>query len=232
MNNNLSIELKDQEWYKDLIENCESAIAEASFTAKWALVQGYHRIGRLIDEKKSDFQKAGIFGMDELVHNCAVALRLSERTIFYAVAFYKKFPDLDDAPFGKDTSWSTIKHKYLSISKTTNQQEQKAEIKVLENPANDEKKNEDITEWALQKLEDDEYFKKVTDAVLKHLIMLYSPEYKHFVLTALRKKMKKGSVEHSQDILDEKKIIQEIFDEALDLIGWRMLYFKHCQKKE
>lgn len=100
-------ELVKVEWYQNLFEECKAIICETEFTARWALVEGYHALGERIR------QDADKIPVTELVQGLAVDLNKSERTLWYAVQFYDKYPRLDTVPEGKAISWNKIVTKYL-----------------------------------------------------------------------------------------------------------------------
>lgn len=92
-------------WYENLLEDLKDVFVETSFTSRWALIEGYHKVGERIvqDEGKSP----------DLVQRVADDLKKSKRSIYYAVQFFKKFPNLNRLPEGKNTLWRDITQKYL-----------------------------------------------------------------------------------------------------------------------
>jgi len=99
--------IETEQWYSQLVEDCKDIITEAVFTSRWALVEGYHQLGeriRLDADKKS---------ITELLQGLAVDIKQSERTLWYAVQFYDKYPQLDNVPEGKNISWNKLLTKYL-----------------------------------------------------------------------------------------------------------------------
>lgn len=103
-------------WYITMIEECQANITESIFTSRWALIEGYHRLGERIDKEKSKFNRAGIYGkqMSKII---AESLNQSRRNIDRAIQFYRKYPDINNLPEGKNISWHKICNKYLSESK-------------------------------------------------------------------------------------------------------------------
>lgn len=95
----------EKERLERLIEDCKDIAVETSFTSRWALIEGYHAIGQRILEEGDE--------EDEIVKHVAQAINRSARSVYYAVAFAKKFPDLALLPEGKNTIWRDIVHKYL-----------------------------------------------------------------------------------------------------------------------
>lgn len=104
--------IKNTDWFKSLLEDCQSIIVEYGFTSRWAVIEGYHALGKRIIEENDNFERAKIYGK-KIVHECAESLGKSERIIYYAIQFYKKYPDLSLLPEGKNVSWGKIKTKYL-----------------------------------------------------------------------------------------------------------------------
>lgn len=117
MNNNkeVAVRIQDQEWYKVLVDDCKSIITECEFTARWALVEGYHAIGKRILEENDNFERAKIY--DKKIVACMrESLGKSESTIWRAIQFAKKYPDLGKLPGGKNISWFKICNELLPSS--------------------------------------------------------------------------------------------------------------------
>jgi hypothetical protein len=100
-------EITTQEWYKELVQECKAIITEAVFNSNWALVEGYWNLGKRIRED-SNKQPITI-----LLQQVAVDLRQSERTLWYAVKCYDKYPDIQQIPEGKNINWKKLINKYL-----------------------------------------------------------------------------------------------------------------------
>ncbi len=103
--------IKREEWYQALIDECKSIITEAIFNSRWALVEGYHNVGKRIREESSHLSTT------LLLQGLAVDLKMSERTLWYAVQFHDKYPDLSQVPEGKNITWNKIITKYLPAHK-------------------------------------------------------------------------------------------------------------------
>jgi len=97
---------------EQLIEDCKDIDVEHSFTSRWARIEGYHLLGLRILEDRKRFKT-----MEELVQLVGHGIGRKRSSIFYAVQFAQKFPDLDKLPEGKNTIWRNIVHKYLPPSK-------------------------------------------------------------------------------------------------------------------
>jgi len=98
-------------WYTDLVSDCQEIITEAVFQSRWALVDGYHQLGMRIRNDKGFVEYAK--GNGEAVQALAIKIKTSERTLYYALQFYDKYPSLDEVPEGKNISWNKLITKYL-----------------------------------------------------------------------------------------------------------------------
>lgn len=105
----MSKELIKQEWYENLIEECRVIITEAVFTSRWALVEGYWKLGERIREEGDKITK--------LLQQVAVDTKVSERTLWYALQTYDKYPDINKIPEGKNITWKKLITKYLTAPK-------------------------------------------------------------------------------------------------------------------
>jgi len=104
--------LVTQDWFQNLVEDCKAIITESVFTSNWALIEGYHLLGKRILEENGNFERSKIYG-EKIASRVAESLGKSERTIDRAIQFYKKFPDLGKLPDGKAISWTNIVRHYL-----------------------------------------------------------------------------------------------------------------------
>lgn len=105
----------NSDWYEVLVEECKAIITEAVFTSRWALVEGYHHLGeRIVNENNLDRKE--VYGK-KILHDCAKSIGVSDRTLYYAIQFYDKYPRLDMLPEGKNITWSKIKTQYLTAPK-------------------------------------------------------------------------------------------------------------------
>lgn len=98
-------------WYRDLVEDCQEIITEAVFQSRWALVDGYHQLGMRIRNDQGFVEYAK--GNTKALQDLAIKIRTSERTVYYALQFYDKYPSLDKVPEGKNISWNKLITKYL-----------------------------------------------------------------------------------------------------------------------
>lgn len=104
-------ELIKQEWYEQMVEDCRAIITEAVFTSRWALVEGYWNLGKRIrEEAHIDWHaKGSMTYLQDLANN----LNIADRTIYYALQAYDKYPELDKVPEGKNITWNKLITKYL-----------------------------------------------------------------------------------------------------------------------
>ena len=102
-----------EEWYLRLIDDLKGIATEGEFTARFALVEAYHEFGTRILSENANFERLKVYGK-EVVRKIAESIGKSERLVYYAIAFAKKYPSLNDLPEGKNTSWSKICKQLLS----------------------------------------------------------------------------------------------------------------------
>ena len=114
MNELEAVEVKEiqADWYQSLIDDCQSIIVEAEFTSRWVIVEGYHSLGMRILQDEPKMVQGGSTLRETLSHVTKL-LNTSERTLYRAVQFAKKYPDLDLLPEGKNVSWRKICNEYL-----------------------------------------------------------------------------------------------------------------------
>ena len=109
-------ELTVEKWYSVLVDDCEAIMTEAVYISRWALVEGYHNLGKRILEEHDNFERAKIYG-EKIVQDLAESLNMSSRIIWYAMQFVQKYPDLNNVPEGKNITWNKIITKYLTTTK-------------------------------------------------------------------------------------------------------------------
>ena len=109
-------EITIEKWYQALVEDCHDIITEAIFQSRWALVEGYHNLGKRILEDHDNFERAKIYG-EKIVQGLSESLNMSSRILWYAIQFVQKYPDLSEVPEGKNITWNKIITKYLTTPK-------------------------------------------------------------------------------------------------------------------
>ena len=79
-----------------LPEELRSLLTEAIFNHRWILLEGYHSVGEVVFKKKLEIEK--------------VAQWTGQRpkTIHYCLELYKKYPNINSVPDGKNVSWYKI----------------------------------------------------------------------------------------------------------------------------
>jgi hypothetical protein len=102
--------VKSSEEYKALVSDTIATLIEASFAARWAYVEAYHGIG----EGLSMYIDTKGLKATEVTAQVAVDVGVSERTLYYALKFYRMYPQLDEAPFGKNITWKGIIKGHLT----------------------------------------------------------------------------------------------------------------------
>lgn len=101
-------EIISSDWYKALLEDIASALAEGVYQSRWTLIEAYHAIGRRILEEKDKAKS-----IKELCNSVTKSLGKKEGTLYKAVQFVEKYPDIGNLPEGKNISWHKIVNKYL-----------------------------------------------------------------------------------------------------------------------
>lgn len=73
-------------------------------------MEGYWLLGKRIRGEENDITK--------LLQGLAVNIGVSERTLWYALQAYDKYPDLHQIPEGKNITWNKLITKYLPERET------------------------------------------------------------------------------------------------------------------
>jgi hypothetical protein len=103
--------VNQDEWYGALVEDCKAIITEGIFNSRWALLEMYHQLGeRIVTDNNLQWNARG---NGATLQDLAKYIGLSTRTLYYAIQFYEKYPDLSLVPEGKNISWNKIVTKYL-----------------------------------------------------------------------------------------------------------------------
>lgn len=108
--------ITQEEWYTAFMEECRAIVVEGEFTARWALVECYHQLGKRILEENHNFERAQIYGV-EISQRVGECVGKSWTTVKYAVQFAKQYPNLDDVPGGKAISWHRVCNELLPAPK-------------------------------------------------------------------------------------------------------------------
>ena len=115
--------IDEEEWYQQLLEECQAIFTETIFASKMVLIQGYHMLGTRLLEEHANFERKEIYGQ-EITTRVARSLGKSQRTIQRAVQFARQYPtweSVKELPEGKNISWARICNKYLVKKKDKEQ---------------------------------------------------------------------------------------------------------------
>ena len=105
--------MNNEQWFTSLAEDCKDISVEMGFTSRWALVEGYHLLGSRILQDEVKLTQGGTT-LRATLQGLAKYISKRERSLYYAVEFARKFPDLNEAPFDKTINWYRVVHKYLA----------------------------------------------------------------------------------------------------------------------
>ena len=81
------------------IEEFVDLYIENSFHVRWTEIEFYHDLGMALLEVQD-------------LKSYAKAIKKHESFLKTCVEFYKKYPNLNETPFGKDISWSRLKKEF------------------------------------------------------------------------------------------------------------------------
>ncbi len=116
MKKELTKQLQSKEWYEALIEDCQSVLGEGIWNYRLTLIKTYHLLGQRILAENDNFKREKIYG-ERLCHTVSESLGQSQRTIWRAIQFAKKYPNLDkfldSTKEQKVLSWHKIVQNYL-----------------------------------------------------------------------------------------------------------------------
>jgi len=114
--------IREQEWYERLVDDCKTIIVERGFRARMEIIEGHHELGERVctDENFPKYAK----GRGKAVNKLAKDIGISSVTLYFAMQFYKRWPVLSNAletfEEGKNISWHKIVKKYLTAPKKDN----------------------------------------------------------------------------------------------------------------
>src|SRR3990167_2618665 len=116
-------EITKNEWYEALVVECKAIITETIFNSRWALVEGYWKLGQVLrEEKRMKWNAREVGGT---LQGLAKSLNISTRTIHYSLQAYDKYPSLGKIPEGKNITCNKLITLYLPAPK-----ENKVEIEL------------------------------------------------------------------------------------------------------
>lgn len=121
---NNELQLKGEDWYDHLIEECQAIATETIFRSNMELIEGKHAIGERIC-KEPNFKK--IQGSKQaILGHVFKDIGIGRNEGYACVAFYEKYPNFssgkENFKEGKNLSWTKIKHIYLPHKKPDGQE--------------------------------------------------------------------------------------------------------------
>jgi len=93
--------------YEHLVEEKKAVKTEFIFQSRWALVEGYWNIGKLIRKEYTGNE------LTKQLQDLADDTGISDRTLWYSLQTFDKYPELDMLPEGKNISWNKLITTYL-----------------------------------------------------------------------------------------------------------------------
>jgi hypothetical protein len=110
------------EWYNYLIDECQSTLQQKQTEAHISIVEGYHIVGKLIADNQDQFDRCN-YG-DKVIDTVASSLGKKSRTIRYAVALARAYPDFNSIPLGNNMSWT----KAIKLIKNGSKEEKQEHV--------------------------------------------------------------------------------------------------------
>jgi hypothetical protein len=115
-NRALRSQLISEDWFNALAEECDAIYTETIHISRWVKIQGYHMLGQRLLEDMPRFEAVGIT-QSQAVQCVAQSIGKSKRSMYYAIQFARKFPDINQLPEGKNISWHKICNEVLPEKK-------------------------------------------------------------------------------------------------------------------
>lgn len=107
-----SFSLEREEWFQNLVDDCKTIIVETEFTARWALIEGYHQLGcRILEECEK--QELSPEQYSDLLQCIGENINKKQSSLYYSVQFAIQYPDLSMLPEGKNVTWYKICNEIL-----------------------------------------------------------------------------------------------------------------------
>lgn len=104
--------IKPENLLSELAEEIRDANVETGFSIREAVIRWYHAVGSAILQKHALISRSEHLPMEKLIRILSPMVKKSDRTLYFSIAFAKKYPSLDDLPNeykGKNASFSMIK---------------------------------------------------------------------------------------------------------------------------
>ena len=113
-----TVRIKPEEVLTDLISEVKSILVETQYSLQQTVIQRYHELGSTFIRYKAVLDSLEEkTATKDIVLMLAQAVGQSERTIYFAIAFASKYPNLEMLPAehqGKNSSFARIKSDLLS----------------------------------------------------------------------------------------------------------------------
>jgi N6-adenosine-specific RNA methylase IME4 len=109
-------DIENQPWFQQLVDDCQTIIIETQFTARWALIEGWHAVGSRI-ANEPHLKKQGGSNLLQTLKRVSKFLNTGERTLYKAVQFARQYPDLSMLPEGKNVTWRYVCNELLPETK-------------------------------------------------------------------------------------------------------------------
>jgi hypothetical protein len=107
------IEVPD--WYDLLVTDCHAIVTERLYRSRQEIIEGWHEVGRRIATDEN--YKKHAHGNSEIKKRLAVDIGASVKTLYFAIQFFEKYPELSPAlesfEEGKNISWRKIIQNHL-----------------------------------------------------------------------------------------------------------------------
>ena len=111
-------DLRSQDFYRSLVEDCEAIKTELEFQARTLLIQVRWEMGKRIFEENEGMSREKLYGK-KVIENLSKDIGMSSSHLFAMVKFYKDYPEKDfdkdvvpKLPEGKNTSWGKLSQGY------------------------------------------------------------------------------------------------------------------------
>jgi N6-adenosine-specific RNA methylase IME4 len=99
--------VEHEEWFQGMVQECQAAIVEAVFRSRWSILEGWHAVGQAIIAEKANIEKSGA-SEEGVVSRLSQAMSVSKRSLWRAVQFARRYPDLNTLPDGKNITWNKV----------------------------------------------------------------------------------------------------------------------------
>ena len=107
------------DWYQNLVTDCKAIVTERLYRSRQEVIEGWHEVGERIATDENYRKHA--HGNGKIKEQLAVDIGASVKTLYFAIQFYEKFPQLSNAlesfDEGKNISWHKIVNRYLPESR-------------------------------------------------------------------------------------------------------------------